>query len=247
MWLRDTSRYANIFMRLCLPLVALPFLVTLACRQSSSQPYDERRKSMVEQQIVARGVEDRQVIAAMLKVPRHVFVPEAYRHLAYSDSPLPIGHDQTISQPYIVALMSAELTLEPGDKVLEVGTGSGYQAAVLAEIAKEVYTVEIIDALARSAESVLGVLGYTNIKVKTGDGYEGWPEYAPFDKIIVTCAPTAIPRPLVEQLREGGLMVIPVGPEGSQDLYRVKKHLGALETERIIPVRFVPLTGPHTG
>jgi len=234
-------------MRLGLPLLVTMLLVTLACRQGSSLPYDDQRNSMVEKQIVARGVDDARVTAAMLKVPRHLFVPEPYRHLAYADSPLPIGHDQTISQPYVVAVMTAALDLKPEDRVLEVGTGSGYQAAVVAELAGQVYTIEIIEDLAGGAAALLTRLGYANVKVKAGDGYEGWPEYAPFDKIIVTCAPTDIPGPLADQLKEKGLMVIPVGPEGSQYLYRVKKELGRLDIEKVIPVRFVPLTGPHAG
>ena len=202
---------------------------------------------MVREQIEARGITDTQVTAAMLKVERHLFVPEEYRSLAYEDTPLPIGDGQTISQPYIVALMTEELDLSPDLKVLEVGTGSGYQAAVLAEIVKGVYTIEIVESLGKRAEDLLRALGYSNVNVKIGDGYEGWPEYAPFDRIIVTCAPTAIPQPLVDQLADGGLMVIPVGPAESQYLYRVRKRSGKVETEEIIPVRFVPLTGPHAG
>jgi protein-L-isoaspartate(D-aspartate) O-methyltransferase len=200
---------------------------------------------MVQKQIISRGIEDDRVISAMLKVPRHLFIPPKYRHYAYSDSPVPIGHGQTISQPYIVALMSEELELKSTDRVLEIGTGSGYQAAILGEIVDEVYTVEIIEELGRTAEERFKTLGYDNIKVRIGDGYEGWPEYKPFDRIIVTCAPTDIPQPLVDQLREGGIMVIPVGRAGLQYLYRVKKYMGMAETEKIIPVSFVPLTGPH--
>jgi protein-L-isoaspartate(D-aspartate) O-methyltransferase len=181
----------------------------------------------------------------MLKVERHRFVPDAYRDLAYEDTPLPIGEDQTISQPYIVALMSEELDLEPADRVLEVGTGSGYQAAILAEMVGEVYTIEIVEPLGLRAGDLLRTLGYSGVKVKIGDGYEGWAEYAPFDKIMVTCAPTDIPQPLVDQLKPGGLMIIPVGAADSQFLYRVRKGPGGVETEEIIPVRFVPLTGPH--
>jgi protein-L-isoaspartate(D-aspartate) O-methyltransferase len=200
---------------------------------------------MVESQIVARGVEDQRVIQAMLKVPRHEFIPEEYSQYAYYDSPVPIGYGQTISQPYIVALMTEELSLSTADRVLEVGTGSGYQAAVLAEIVREVFTIEIVEPLGREAEQRLRDLGYDNIKVKIGDGYEGWEEYAPYDRVIVTCAPTDIPRPLIEQMKEGGIMVIPVGSAGFQYLYRVKKYMGDAETEKIIPVSFVPLTGPH--
>jgi len=200
---------------------------------------------MVAEQIAGRGVANPEVLRVMLKVPRHAFVPEPYTRYAYDDSPLPIGGEQTISQPYIVALMTEELDLKPGDRVLEVGTGSGYQAAVLAEIAAQVYTIEIIDFLGLRAEEVLKGLGYSNVHVKIGDGYEGWPDEAPFDKVIVTCAPTEIPEPLVAQLAEGGIMVIPVGEAGSQFLYRVRKQAGRVETERVTPVSFVPLTGPH--
>jgi protein-L-isoaspartate(D-aspartate) O-methyltransferase len=200
---------------------------------------------MVTEQIAGRGVADPQVLRAMLKVPRHAFVPAPYTAEAYGDHPLPIGGEQTISQPYIVALMTEELDLKPTDRVLEVGTGSGYQAAVLAEIAAEVYTIEIIAFLGLRAEEVMKSLGYSNVWVKIGDGYEGWPEHAPFDKVIVTCAPTEIPEPLVAQLRDGGIMVIPVGEAGSQYLYRVRKQGGRVETERVTPVLFVPLTGPH--
>jgi protein-L-isoaspartate(D-aspartate) O-methyltransferase len=200
---------------------------------------------MVEKQIMARGIEDKRVMKAMLKVPRHEFVPGKYSHYSYHDSPLPIGYDQTISQPYIVALMTEEMNLSSVDRVLEVGTGSGYQAAVLAEIVAEVYTVEIVEPLGRSAEDRLKALGYDNVHVRIGDGYEGWEEHAPFDRIIVTCAPTKIPQPLLDQLKEGGIMVIPVGSAGFQYLYRVKKYMGEPETEKVIPVSFVPLTGPH--
>jgi protein-L-isoaspartate(D-aspartate) O-methyltransferase len=200
---------------------------------------------MVETQIEARGIEDQRVIQAMLKVPRHEFIPAKYRHYAYLDSPVPIGHGQTISQPYIVALMTEELNVSSTDKVLEVGTGSGYQAAVLAELAGEVYTIEIVAPLGREAEERLMDMGYDNVHVKIGDGYEGWKEHEPYDRIIVTCAPTDIPQPLIDQMTEGGIMVIPVGTAGFQYLYRVKKFNGEAHTETVIPVSFVPLTGPH--
>jgi len=230
---------------LLLAVSLAPLLVTSCEQAQQSETFDEARKRMVEKQIIARGIKDERVIGAMLKVPRHLFIPEQYRHYAYADSPVPIGHDQTISQPYIVALMTEELNLSSTDKVLEIGTGSGYQAAILAELAREVYTIEIIEPLAREAEARLKQLGYENVKVKVGDGYLGWPEYAPFDRIVVTCAPTEIPQPLIDQLKEGGVMVIPVGSGGFQYLYRVKKVMGQIETEKIIPVSFVPLTGPH--
>ena len=252
MWFKShTSTYSHIL--ICLALVVLAAFALVAagpsCRQKTAAPggYDQARKAMVRDQIEARGITDPRVIASMLKVERHLFVPEEYRPFAYDDTPLPIGDGQTISQPYIVALMTEELDLGPDLKVLEIGTGSGYQAAVLAEMVKEVYTIEIVEPLGKRAEELLLALGYSNVKVKIGDGYEGWPEYAPFDRIIVTCAPTAIPQPLIEQLADRGLMVIPVGPVESQYLYRVRKHAGKVETEEIIPVRFVPLTGPHAG
>ena len=200
------------------------------------------RERMVETQIKARGVKDHRVLAAMLKVERHLFVPKDLQTSAYSDQPLPIGEGQTISQPYIVALMTELLELKGEEKVLEVGTGSGYQAAVLAELAKEVYTVDIIEKLAFSAEKLLLEMGYKNIKVKAGDGYLGWPEAAPFDAIIVTCAPDHIPKPLLDQLKEGGRMVIPVG-EYTQELKKIVKRAGKIETTNIIPVIFVPMTG----
>ena len=214
-------------------------------RASDSSPegdYKTMRERMVETQIKARGVKDPRVLAAMLKVERHLFVPKDLHPTAYSDQPLPIGEGQTISQPYIVALMTELLDLKGEEKVLEVGTGSGYQAAILAELAKEVYTIEIIEKLATSAEKLLLELGYKNIKVKAGDGYLGWPEAAPFDAIIVTCAPDHIPKPLMDQLMEGGRMVIPVG-EFTQELKKIVKRGGKLETTNVIPVIFVPMTG----
>ena len=200
------------------------------------------REKMVETQIKARGVKDPRVLSALLKVERHRFVPEEYLGSAYSDQPLPIGEGQTISQPYIVALMTELLELRGNEKVLEIGTGSGYQAAVLAELAREVYTIEIIEPLALAAKNRLLELGYQNIKVKAGDGYSGWPEAAPFDAIIITCAPDHIPEPLVEQLKEGGRMVLPVGAY-AQELKRIVKRSGKIETTDIIPVVFVPMTG----
>lgn len=200
-----------------------------------------QRKDMVELQIKKRGVSDQRVLDAMLKVERHVFVPEDLKGFAYLDSPLPIGNAQTISQPYIVGLMTELGRIKDDDKVLEIGTGSGYQAAILAELSKEVYTIEIIPELARRAEDLLNELGYKNIKVKEGDGYLGWPEYAPFDVIIVTCAPLDVPKVLVEQLSEGGRMVIPVGGGGRQVLKVLIKKRGSVVEEEVIPVRFVPM------
>jgi protein-L-isoaspartate(D-aspartate) O-methyltransferase len=200
------------------------------------------REKMVESQIKSRGVRDPRVLSAMLKVERHLFVPKEFRNSAYSDQPLPIGEGQTISQPYIVALMTELLELKGGERVLEVGTGSGYQAAILAELAAEVYTIEIVEKLASSAKKVLLESGYQNIKVKAGDGYLGWPEAAPFDAIIVTCAPDHIPDPLLDQLKEKGRMVVPVGTY-SQELKKIVKKSGKIETTDITPVIFVPMTG----
>jgi len=200
------------------------------------------RERMVEEQIVKRGITDEKVIDAMGKVPREEFVPDNYKPYAYIDSPLPIGYEQTISQPFIVALMTYLIDLEGGKKVLEIGTGSGYGAAVLAEIAEEVYTIEILKPLAETAEERLTRLGYDNIKVRCGDGFFGWEDYAPYDAIVVTCAPGYIPRPLVDQLKIGGKMIIPVG-ESFQELLLVTKTEEGIKEESIIPVRFVPMKG----
>ena len=198
---------------------------------------------MVKEQLVMRGITADRILAAMRKVPREEFVPEELRSASYADRPLPIGFDQTISQPYIVAFMTEELRPKPEDRVLEIGTGSGYQAAILAELVAEVYSIEIIEPLARMAEATLERLGYRNIHVKAGDGYKGWPEHAPFDCVIVTCAPDHVPKPLTEQLKEGGRMIIPVGPPGNQDLYLLEKQEGELRQQAVSPVRFVPMTG----
>jgi len=211
-------------------------------KSNSPDSFTQARFRMVENQIIRRGVRDPLVLEAMRKVPRHVFVPETFRSFAYEDEPLPIGHGQTISQPYIVAYMTEALGLKGGEKVLEIGTGSGYQAAVLAEIAKEVYTIEIVKPLYENAQALLQKLGYSNVFCRCGDGYRGWPEKAPFDAIIITAAPNRIPEPLVEQLKEGGRMVLPLG-EGWQELIVIYKRKGFLEERRLIPVRFVPMTG----
>ena len=195
---------------------------------------------MVAEQIEARGIRDPGVLRAMRKVERHQFVPDFLRHRAYDDNALPIGEGQTISQPYIVALMTEAIQPQPDTTVLEIGTGSGYQAAILAELCKNVYTIEIVEILAKRAEQIL-IKRYQNVHVKIGDGYQGWPEAAPFDAILVTCAPTKIPQPLASQLKEGGRMVIPVGDSGVQELYVLKKQHGRLEQQAIIPVLFVPM------
>jgi protein-L-isoaspartate(D-aspartate) O-methyltransferase len=204
--------------------------------------FQAERTEMVEQQIASRGVSDEVVLRAMRKVPRHEFVPQEMVSLAYSDQPLPIGSDQTISQPYIVAFMVDALDLEPSERVLEIGTGSGYHAAVIAEIAREVYTIEIISSLAERASKTLSRLGYDNVHVRAGDGYEGWPEAAPFDAIVVTAAPDHVPQPLVDQLRVGGRMIIPVG-DAFQELRLIRKTPEGVREEATIPVRFVPMTG----
>ena len=203
------------------------------------------RRDMVRRQIAARGVTDPVVLTAMRNVPRHWFIPAELRHRAYSDRPLPIGHAQTISQPYIVALMTEALRLTPKSRVLEIGTGSGYQAAVLSEITPHVFTIEIVEPLARRAIAAFTRHGYRTIRTRIGDGYAGWPEHAPFDAIIVTCAPDHIPPDLVAQLGPGGRMCIPVGGEfGIQRLVVVTKNKdGSLDRKTLIPVRFVPMTG----
>lgn len=204
--------------------------------------FEKMRSEMVNQQIRARGVSDPHVLQAMSKVPRHLFVPESLQEEAYQDAPLPIGHHQTISQPYIVAFMTEALHVKSSDRILEIGTGSGYQAAVLAELTREVYSIEILGPLYESAKNRLQQLGYRNIHLKLGDGWAGWPEMAPFDKIIVTAAADKIPEALVAQLGEGGRMIVPVGPhEESQDLIVGVKEKGIFRSAETIPVRFVPL------
>lgn len=213
---------------------------------NAKDPYLNLRKKMVEEQIKERGIKSKPVLEALLEVPRHLFVPRGYISYAYGDRPLPIGYGQTISQPYIVALMTELLRIKEGDKVLEIGTGSGYQAAILAELTSKVFTIEIIEPLAREAQSRLKRLGYEKVKVKIGDGYYGWPEEAPFDGIIVTCASPYIPPPLLEQLKEGGRMCIPLGPPmGIQELVLVEKKGGKIFSRSILPVRFVPMRGEH--
>jgi protein-L-isoaspartate(D-aspartate) O-methyltransferase len=202
------------------------------------------RREMVEFQIKRRGIRDPKVLEAMLKVPRHLFVPEQMKELAYGDEPLPIGEGQTISQPYIVAYMTEALKLTGQEKVLEIGTGSGYQTAILAELAREVYTVELIPELSRRAQKVLRELGYQNIHFLVGDGTRGWPEHAPYEAILVSAAPATVPRSLIEQLQENGRLIIPVGTD-YQELVLVRKKKEGWEEERLIPVRFVPLVTVH--
>jgi protein-L-isoaspartate(D-aspartate) O-methyltransferase len=200
------------------------------------------RLHMVATQIEVRGVRDLRVLDAMRRVERHRFVPESVRDAAYADHPLGIGFGQTISQPYIVAVMTEAARVRPGARVLEIGTGSGYQAAVLAELAGEVDTIEPIEPLAKEAAARLAALGYRNVNVRAGDGYRGWPERAPFDAIVVTAAPPEIPQPLLDQLALGGRLVAPVG-EGEQELVVVKRSAAGLTTRNLLPVRFVPMTG----
>lgn len=207
--------------------------------------YQRARKRMVKTQIAARGIKDPRVLRAMLKVPRHLFVEEALKDQAYGDYPLPIGEGQTISQPYIVALMTEALELKGREKVLEIGTGSGYQTAILAELARWVYSIERYPSLARRAKRILDALGYHNVIIRVGDGTKGWPEMAPFDAIIVTAAGPKIPEPLIEQLAEGGRLVMPVGDEWSQFLVKVVKKGGKLYQENLGAARFVKLVGTH--
>ncbi len=210
---------------------------------NQKEEYKRLREEMVQRQLVKRGITDLFVLEAMRTVPRHLFVLMAYRHLAYADHPLPIEARQTISQPYIVALMTQSLDIKKGEKVLEIGTGSGYQAAVLAHLTNKVYTIEIIEKLAKKARETLKKLGYNQIHVKWGDGQAGWKEEAPFDAIIITCASPQVPPRLFEQLREGGRIILPLGnPLTSQTLTIITKVNGKPETKRILAVRFVPMT-----
>jgi len=209
--------------------------------EESIDLFRKAREQMVKKQIQERGITDKPLLEAFRKVERHRFVPERYRDQAYNDYPLPIGEKQTISQPYIVALMTSVIKPDDTKRVLEIGTGSGYQAAILAEVCKTVYTIEIIPILGKTAEDLLTKLEYKNIKIKTGDGYQGWKEFAPFDAIIVTCAPSHIPQPLKDQLVEGGRMIIPVGGNVFQNLQVLEKKGGKIIEKLVIPVRFVPM------
>jgi protein-L-isoaspartate(D-aspartate) O-methyltransferase len=229
-------------------LCAAAALAIAGCGQSGAeqaprQPdFDRARADMVRTQLRGRDVSNARVLEAMSKVPRHMFVPETLRAEAYNDHPLSIGHGQTISQPYIVGFMTQALEIEPQHRVLEIGTGSGYQAAILAELAREVYTIEIIPALAERAGRTLDTLGYKNVQVRTGNGYLGWPDHAPYDRIMVTAAPDEVPPALVEQLRLGGRMAIPVGSV-FQELRILRRTQSGLDTIETLPVRFVPMVG----
>lgn len=223
-------------------------LLVAACVQgATSAPqragdFEAARVRMVSEQLRGRDIRDPRVLQAMRTVPRHLFVPESLRPRAYDDSPLPIGYEQTISQPYIVAFMTQALDVQPSHRVLEIGTGSGYQAAVLSALARRVYTIEIVEPLASRARADLARMGYSNVEVRTGNGYLGWPEHAPYDRIMVTAAPDEVPPALVEQLAIGGLMAIPIGTV-RQELRILRRTATSLETIRTLPVRFVPMTG----
>lgn len=228
-----------------------PRLKNRAGGVGGGDPFLARREAMVVGQIEARGVRDPRVLKAMREVPRHEFVPVALRGAAYDDRPLSIGLGQTISQPYIVAYMTEALQLKPGDKVLEIGTGSGYQAAVLAGIADKVFSIEIVCELERSAKETLLRLGYSSVRTVCADGYKGWPEEAPFDAIMVTAAPGHVPQPLLDQLKPGGRLVMPVGTHLSQELILMRRTATGFKKESLIPVIFVPMTGEaelkHSG
>jgi protein-L-isoaspartate(D-aspartate) O-methyltransferase len=238
--------FATIFLSLILSLTACNFRSSSnpsePQKPSSAETFKEKRRQMVEGQIRGRGIADKAVLDAMMKVERHRFVPASHWDSAYGDSPLPIGEGQTISQPFIVAYMTEVAKVSPSEKVLEIGTGSGYQAAILGELAKEVYTIEIIPQLADTARATLSELGYKNVFVKTGNGYLGWPEHAPFDAIVVTAAPDEVPQELVDQLAVNGTMVIPVGTFYQQMMVITRTSEGVVE-RRTIPVRFVPMIG----
>ena len=239
--------------RVVTSILGLALLFLAACSEPDTAPppaapsqdrFLPRRELMVVEDIEGRGISDPRVLAAMRTVPRHLFVPEKYRHKAYGDTPLPIGRGQTISQPYIVAAMTQLMGVAPGDKILEVGTGSGYQAAILAQMDAEVYSVEIIPALANESRQLLDRLGYQEVRTRTGDGYFGWEDYGPFDAIIVTAAPDHIPPPLLDQLKPNGKMIIPVGPQGAvQTLWLAEQRDGEWVFINQGLVRFVPLVG----
>ena len=233
---RFARRYswAVLVVAACVPSGAVAF-------QAAAAGFEAERLRMINQQLKGRDIRDPRVLDAMLKVPRHLFVPESLRPRAYTDSPVPIGYDQTISQPYIVAFMTEALDVQSNHRVLEIGTGSGYQAAVLGLLANRVYTIEIIAPLAERARGTLADLGFRNIEVRTGNGYLGWPEHAPYDRIMVTAAPEEVPPALVQQLKVGGLMAIPVGTV-TQQLRILRRTTTAMETLRTLPVRFVPMT-----
>ena len=238
------TKYLCALMVFLMPLLGFNAHGKDAMDARASAPYFAEREQMVVHQIKGRGIKDPNIINAFLKVERHRFVLERYLPNAYEDRPLPIGEGQTISQPYIVAFMTDVLNLSRSDKVLEIGTGSGYQAAILGELSDHVFSIEINGPLGRKADKLLKELGYTNVKVKVGDGYKGWKEHAPYDAIIVTCAPSHVPAPLKEQLKEGGRMIIPVGGRFNQSLVLLRKTDKVLEEENVLPVLFVPMVDP---
>jgi protein-L-isoaspartate(D-aspartate) O-methyltransferase len=235
----------------CLPIrrlvgsavVALLLSHAVAASAQTRLQYEAMRQKMVKEVLIDGGIKDERVLDVFRKIPRHEFVAVEHRQKAYFDMAIPIGEQQTISSPFIVAYMTQSLDTKPTDKVLEIGTGSGFQAAVLSPLVKEVYSIEIVEQLAKSADRTLKRLGYKNVVTKAGDGYLGWTEHAPFDKIIVTCSPEEVPQPLVDQLREGGLLVVPVGERFRQTLYLMRKKDGKLEREALLPTLFVPMTG----
>ncbi len=241
----DNSTFQRVLKSLALFMVAAHAVATASGQNPahSAADYAVQRNAMVTKEIEAAGVKDPRVLDAMRKTPRHEFMPAAYRPYAYIDAALPIGDRQTISPPFVVAYMTEQLNPQPTDRVLEIGTGSGYQAAVLSPLVKDVYTIEIVEPLGRRAERTLERLGYKNVHAKVGDGYKGWPAAAPFDKIIVTCSPESVPQPLVDQLREGGEMIIPVGERYQQNLVRMTKRDGKMVSEPLQATLFVPMTG----
>jgi len=226
-------------------VAAVAALVCADCQEVTEVPdMKVARERMVVEQIERRGVKNPALLAAMRKVPRDAFMPFDTREQAYDDRAIEIGYGQTISQPFVVAFMTESLALKPTDKVLEIGTGSGYQAAILAELVKEVFTIEIVESLGKRAAETLSAQGYKNVKTRIGDGYRGWQEAAPFNAIIVTCSPDEVPQPLIDQLADGGRMIIPVGPQGEpQQLVLLRKTEGKIEQRKILPVVFVPMTG----
>jgi protein-L-isoaspartate(D-aspartate) O-methyltransferase len=251
MWQKRNVIFGSALLALWMAIGVLPLAVGFEPMQGSSgkkmneqtnDPFLHQRRQMVERQLAARDIRDKKVLEAMAKVPRHEFVPPQNRDESYVDGPLPIGLGQTISQPYIVALMTQLARVDSTSIVLEIGTGSGYQAAVLAEIVAHVYTIEIVDPLCHRADSALDRLGYKNITVECGDGYRGWPEHAPFDAVLVTAAPDHIPQPLIDQLKVNGRLIIPIG-DRSQELLELVKTDSGVVTRSSIPVRFVPMTG----
>jgi len=225
------------WLRFTLTVSLMMVIASLVC----AQDLRKLRENMVTNQLAKRGIKSRAVLEVMRTVERHRFVPVSLINEAYNDNPLPIGYGQTISQPYIVAFMTEALDVQPTDKVLEIGTGSGYQAAILSKLCKEVYTIEIVPQLGKQADSLLRTMNYSNVSVRVGDGYVGWAEAAPFDAIIVTCSPDHVPKPLQDQLKEGGRMIIPVGDRNVQELVLLTKRKGKLVTQNKLPVLFVPM------